>query len=46
MIPYESYAMVYGGTKNTLDSITVPVIVLRESNDTGEHYFMSLYTGR
>ena len=45
-IPYGAYAEVYVGTKNTLESRTVPGIALRESNGVGGHYFMSLETGR
>ena len=45
-IPYGAYAEVYVGTKNTLDSRTVPGIALRESNGVGGHYFMSLESGR
>ena len=45
-IPFASYALVYTGTSNTLDSRYTPCIALRESNNNGGHYFMSLETGR
>ena len=38
-IPYGAYALVYSGTKNNMDSRTVPAIALRESNGVGGHYF-------
>ena len=43
---YGTYALVYIGTSNTLDSRTVPAIALRESNNNGGHYFMSLKSGK
>ena len=45
-IAYGSYASVYVGTKNNLDSRTVPAITLRDSNGVGGHYFMSLESGK
>ena len=45
-ISYGSYAMVYIGTKNTLKARSVPGIALKDSNDTGGFYFMSLFTGK
>ena len=44
-IPYGAYALVYAGTKNTMDSRTIPAIALRELIGIGRHYFMSLDTG-
>ena len=45
-IPFGSYALVYTGTSNTLESRSTPCIALRESNNNGGHYFMSLCSGR
>ena len=45
-IAYGSYALVYTGTSNTLNSRSIPAITLRESNNNGGHYFMSLESGR
>ena len=45
-IPFGSYTLVYTGTSNTLDSRSTPCIALRESNNNGGYYFMSLETGR
>ncbi len=46
-IAFGSYAMVYDGTNNTIQtSRTVRAIALRESNDAGGYYFMSIETGR
>ena len=46
-ISFGSYAMVYDGTDNTINSSrTVRAIALRESNDAGGYYFMSIETGR
>ena len=45
-IAYGSYASVYVGTKNNLDSRKVPAIALRDSNGVGGHYFMSLESGK
>ena len=45
-VAYGAYALVYIGTTNTLDSRTVPAIALRESNNNGGHYFMSLKSSR
>ena len=45
-ISYGSYAYVYIGTNNNLDSHTVPGIALRDSNGVGGHYFMSLESGK
>ena len=44
-IPFGSYTLVYTGTSNTLDSRSTPGIPLRESNNNGGHYFMSLESG-
>ena len=38
--------MMYTGTENNMNSRTVPVISLKESNDMHEQYFMSLNTGK
>ena len=45
-IPFGTYALVYTGTTNTLDGRSTPCIALRESNNNGGHYFISLETGR
>ena len=45
-IAYGTYALVYIGTTNTLDSRAVPAFALRESNNNGGHYFMSLKTDK
>ena len=45
-VAYGSYALVYICTSNTLESRTVPAIALRESNNNGGHYFMSLKTSK
>ena len=38
--------MMYTGTENNMNSRTVPVISLKESNDMNGQYFMSLNTGK
>ena len=38
--------MVYTGTKNDLSTRTEPCVALRDSNNSGGHYFMSLKTER
>ena len=43
---YGSYALVDICTSNTLENRTVPAIALRESNNNGGHYFISLKTGK
>ena len=45
-ITFGSCAMVYVGTKNDLSTRTEPCIALRDSNDAGGFYFMSLKTGK
>ena len=45
-IPYGAYALVYAGTKNTMESRTIPAIALRESNGVQGLYFMSLDSGK
>lgn len=45
-ISFGSYAMVYIGTTNRMKARSVPGIALRESNQWGGQYFMSLYTGK
>ena len=45
-IVYGSYALVHAGTKNNLDSRTVPAVALRDSNNSGGHYFMSLISSK
>ena len=37
--------MVYTGTKNDMKIQRIPAVALNESNNHGDHYFMSLYTG-
>ena len=38
--------MVYTGTNNNMSHKSIPRIELRESNEDGGHFFMSLYTGK
>ena len=38
--------MVYTGTQNNMNSRTVPIISLKESNDMNGQYLMSLNTGK
>ena len=38
--------MVYTGTETNMNSRTVPVILLKESNDMNGYYFMALNTGK
>ena len=38
------YNMMYTGTTNTLNHISIPSIDIRESNKDGGHFFMSRYT--
>jgi len=45
-IPFGGYDMVYIGTENNINSKTVPVISLKESNDMNGQYAMSLITGK
>ena len=45
-IAFGTCAMVYTGTKNDLSTRTEPCVALRDSNDSGGHYFMLLKTGR
>ena len=45
-VAYWSYTLVYIGTSNTLENRTVLAIALRESNNNGGHYFISLKTGK
>ena len=44
-IPFGSYVMAYKGTQNNMSARAVPAIALRESNEFGGFYFMSLDTG-
>ena len=44
-ISFGSYAVAYKGTKNNMTGRGIPAIALRESNDAGGYYFMSLETG-
>ena len=44
-IIFGSYAVSYKGTKNNMSGRGIPAITLRESNDAGGYYFMSLETG-
>ena len=43
---FGAYALVYTGTENNMRKRGVPTIALKESNDVGRCYFMSLYTGK
>ena len=45
-ITFGSYAMVYTSTTSTMKRRSVPAIALKESNDHGGFFFMSLHTGR
>ena len=45
-ITFGTRAMVYMGNKNDISTRTEPCVALRNSNDSGGHYFMSLKTGR
>ena len=42
---FESYAMVYTGTTNTLKIQKIPSITLRESNGDGGHFFICCTPG-
>ena len=44
-ISFGSYAIVYRGTKNNMTGRGIPAIALKESNNAGGYYFMSLETG-
>ena len=46
MIAFDAYTLAYTGTMNTITGRCIPTIALRQSNNAGGHYFMSLYTGR
>ena len=46
MIAFGAYALVYTGTSNGMKPRAAPAIALRRSNNAGEHYFMSLRTGK
>ena len=43
---FGSYNLVYTGTSNDINRISIPSIALNKSNDRGGNYFMSLYTGK
>ena len=45
-IPFLGYAMVYTGTKNNMNSRTVPTISLKEYNDMNGQDVMYLNTGK
>ena len=45
-IAFGSYALVYSGTTNRMDSRATPAISLYESNQEGGHYFLSLNSGK
>ena len=45
-ITFGSYALAYHDTDNTMKRRAVPAIALKESNEHGGHYFMSLHTGK
>ena len=38
---FGSHILVYIGTKSDMSRMSLPAIALRESNDDGEHFFMS-----
>ena len=46
IIVFGSYALAYTGTKNNMESMVTPGIVLYEANDFDGQYFMSLETGK
>ena len=41
-----SYDLLYIGTKNLTKRINIPAIALRDSNEYGGNYFMSLHIGK
>ena len=43
---FGTYVHAYTSTTNTMEARSTPAIALRESNDFGGHYFMSLISGR
>ena len=45
-IAFGKHAMVYVGANNDLISRTKPCVALCDSNNIGDHYFMSLKTGK
>ena len=45
-INFSSYVMVHIGKTNTMKIRYVPVIALKESNDSGGYYFMNIFTGK
>jgi len=46
MSPFGAYVMAFTGTENNMTARSVPSIALRESNEAGGQYFMSLNTGK
>ena len=46
IIVFGVYALVYTDTINNMKSRYVPAIALKQSNNVGGHYFMSLYSGK
>ena len=46
MIPFGACALVCTRTTNDNTPRSVPAIALSMSNSTGEHYFMSLHSGK
>ena len=45
-IEFGAYTMVYMGTKGNMKKRSVPAIALKASNEEGEYFLMSLYTGK
>ena len=41
-VPFGSYVMAYKGTRNDMSARSTPAIALRESNEFGGFYFLSL----
>ena len=46
IIVFGAYALVYTDTINNMKSRAVTAIALKQSNNTGGHYCMSLYSGK
>ena len=46
MLAFGAYALVYTGTSSNNKPRAVPAIALNMSNNAGEHYFMSLHSGK
>ena len=45
-IAFGSYAVVHIGTTNTIRIRCVLAVILKESNNSGEYYFMNIFTGK